>query len=113
MSDCPFCLIAAGHAPAEVVYRWPDALAIVPLNPATPGHLLVISRVHVDSATSDPVLAGLVAECAAELAVPPCNLIANCGAEASQTVPHLHWHIVPRRAGDGLKLPWTDQVVAA
>ena len=36
-----------------------------------------------------------------------CCLIVVCGAEATQTVPHLHIHIVPRRAGDRLTLPWT------
>jgi histidine triad (HIT) family protein len=43
---------------------------------------------------------------AAELATPPCNIITSAGTEATQTVFHLHVHIVPREAGDGLELPW-------
>jgi histidine triad (HIT) family protein len=44
---------------------------------------------------------------AAELATPPCNIITSAGSDATQTVFHLHLHVVPRRAGDGLALPWT------
>ncbi|WP_233534002.1 HIT family protein [Kitasatospora sp. SolWspMP-SS2h] len=43
---------------------------------------------------------------AAELASRPCNLIANAGPEAGATIGHLHLHVVPRRAGDGLVMPW-------
>jgi histidine triad (HIT) family protein len=39
----------------------------------------------------------------------PCNIITSVGAEATQTVFHLHLHVVPRRFGDGLALPWTGQ----
>lgn len=45
---------------------------------------------------------------AAELAVPPCNAISSAGAPATQTVFHLHIHVLPRSAADGLLLPWSD-----
>lgn len=111
---CVFCDIIAGEAPAELVYEWPVALAIVPLHPVTPGHLLVIPRPHVPDASVDPMLTGIVAAYAAQLASVwtkggDYNLIVNCGEDASQTVEHIHWHIVPRREGDGLTLPWTGQ----
>lgn len=106
---CVFCGIIAGVAPAVVVREWPDAVAIVPLDPVTPGHLLVVPRVHVVDATVDPEVTGVAMRRAAELAAPPCNLITSAGAAATQTVWHLHIHVVPRRVGDGLPLPWTPQ----
>ena len=108
--SCVFCEIVAGRAPATVVRRWPDAIAILPRSRGvTAGHTLVIPRVHVSDATVDPILTGAVAARAVELAEPACNIITSAGAAASQTVGHLHLHVVPRRDGDGLTLPWTPR----
>ena len=108
---CTFCRIAAGKAPAEIVQEWEDALAFVPLNPVTPGHVLVIPRTHVPDATTVPAVTATTMTAAVEVARQcyPCNLITSAGREASQTVFHLHIHVVPRRAGDGLALPWTPR----
>lgn len=109
---CVFCEIVAGTAPAAVVCKWSHAIAITPLNPVTEGHTLVIPRDHVTDAREDPMVTGLVAVCAAELAARmggDFNLIVNAGPAATQTVWHLHWHVVPRRSDDGLALPWTGQ----
>lgn len=106
---CPFCEIVAGRAPATIVREWWFGLAIVPLNPVVPGHLLVIPRRHVPDFAADPAVSSTIAGYAAEMAVPPCNVITSVGAEATQTVRHLHLHVVPRAAGDGLALPWTGQ----
>lgn len=108
-ADCVFCRIAAGTAAATVVAEWPDAIAIVPLGPVTPGHLLVIPRCHVADATTEPVVTASVMQRALEVAPWPFNLITSAGADATQTVFHLHVHVVPRRPGDGLTLPWTGQ----
>lgn len=108
MADaCVFCAIVAGDAPATVVRRWSDAIAIVPLGPVVDGHVLVIPTAHVRDALEDPEVTAAVARRAAEIAPHPCNLIANVGPEATQTVWHLHWHVVPRADGDGLALPWS------
>ncbi|MER8103855.1 HIT family protein [Kitasatospora sp. NPDC094016] len=111
---CVFCAIAAGLAPAEIVARWPDALAIVPLNPVTSGHLLVLPTRHVPDAAFDPAVTAVTMRRAAELAqgAGPANLITSIGTEATQTVPHLHIHLVPRRAYDGLLLPWNSSSAA-
>ena len=112
---CVFCDIVAGIAPATIVHRWPDtndrfdAVAIAPLNPVTVGHLLVIPARHVPDFTADPEVAATVMRYAAEIAEPPANVITSAGRDATQTVEHLHLHIVPRRYGDGLTLPWTGQ----
>lgn len=102
-----FCEIAGERAPAAVVRRWPDAIALVPLAPVVAGHLLVIPRRHVPDAAADPGVAAAVMRRAAELAVPPFNIITSAGPAATQTVFHLHLHLLPRTAGDGVVLPWT------
>jgi histidine triad (HIT) family protein len=111
MTGCVFCQIAAGEAPATVVREWPDAMAIVPINPVTDGHILVIPRGHVADVAEDPVVSGAVMARAAELAaqLPSANVITSMGSAATQTVFHLHLHVVPRSTGDGLPLPWTVQ----
>jgi histidine triad (HIT) family protein len=112
VDDCPFCArIAAG----EFDYSDRTAVAFEPLNPVTEGHLLVVPRKHVSDAGADPVTAGQAMEFAAMIAGPlefsdwHYNLITSAGSAATQTVRHLHIHLVPRREGDGLSLPWTGQ----
>lgn len=111
MSDCVFCDIIAGTAPATVVAANDAAIAIVPLNPVVDGHVIVMPRDHVDHAADDPFAAGEVMVLAASLAQDhrSANIITSIGAPATQTVYHLHLHVVPRREGDGLTLPWTGQ----
>jgi histidine triad (HIT) family protein len=108
--DCVFCAIVAGRAPATIVHRWPDALAIVPLKPVTPGHALIIPSAHVPDAAADPIVTAATAGRWAEYAARhggQMNLLSSVGPVATQTVFHLHLHFVPRRDGDGLVLPWT------
>jgi histidine triad (HIT) family protein len=110
-SNCPFCLrITAGEYDYEDRY----SVAFQPLNPVTPGHFLVVSRNHVGSAVSDPLQAGHAMRFAGilanEMELDAANFIASAGAAATQTVMHLHIHVVPRREDDGLHLPWTGQV---
>ena len=114
MSVCVFCEIVAGRQPAEWQYSWLDAVAFTPLHPVTPGHVLVVPRVHVENATLDPLITGMTFHRAAEWADrhSPCNLITSVGVAATQSVFHLHVHVVPRWHGDGLALPWTGQVKA-
>jgi len=112
MDDCPFCKrIAAGEYDDDV--RRFDAVAFEPLNPVTPGHLLVVPKTHAVSALGHPAIAADTMAAAVLVAqrrhVDQCNFITSAGEAATQTVPHLHIHIVPRRLGDGLYLPWTGQ----
>ncbi|NGN70289.1 HIT family protein [Streptomyces sp. A7024] len=115
MTACVFCSIAAGHTPAEIVREWPDALAIRPRSGGVnAGHLLVLPRTHVQDAGDNLEVTAAVMRRAAELLAehPAANLITSKGAEATQTVYHLHVHVVPRQADDGLPLPWTPQHAA-
>jgi len=70
---------------------------------------LVIPAVHVADVEVNPAVSALTMTAAAELAGehPACNVITSRGADATQKVFHLHIHVVPRRAGDGLALPWS------
>ena len=105
--ECPFCEIVAGRAPAEIFHQWDDALAIVPLNPVVDGHLLVIPKVHVADVGHDPEISAATMRRAAELAASQwCNIITSRGRVATQSVFHLHLHLVPRAENDGLALPW-------
>lgn len=110
-SNCIFCKIVGREAPAHITAEWPDAIAIVPLNPVTFGHTLVIPKRHVSDAVEDPHVTGAVMTRAAQLGRmwEQFNLITSIGPDATQTVFHLHVHIVPRRERDGLHLPWTGQ----
>ncbi|MFC8016280.1 HIT family protein [Streptomyces cinereoruber] len=109
--DCSFCRIIHDGAPATIVHEWSDALAIVPRRGGcTDGHLLVLPRGHVADFTTDPVVSATVQMRAAELAAQiggQWSYLTSCGPNAPQTVFHLHGHLVPRTAGDGLALPWT------
>jgi histidine triad (HIT) family protein len=110
MSDCPFCgRIGRGEYDHEDRYN----VAFEPLNPVTPGHLLVVTKAHTASARTSPTFAGRAVHFAAALAdrleLDDFNLITSAGAAATQSVPHLHVHVVPRLEGDGLALPWTGQ----
>lgn len=107
---CVFCEIITGRAPATIVRDWANALAIVPLEPVTPGHLLVIPKTHSADFTagSESLLWAMLgaAHLGRELGG-DANLITSKGPAATQTVHHLHLHFIPRHADDGLALPWT------
>ena len=104
---CAFC----DYSGPSYILLTPDAgvIAFAPLVPVTKGHLLVVPLRHVENATVDLEVTGRVMTEAARLAqqMGDCNLITSVGEAATQTVKHLHVHIVPRRIGDGLALPWT------
>ena len=108
---CVFCGIAAGDVAAETLYAWNDAIAIEPLRPVVAGHVLVLPRQHVADAVENPEVTAVVmrrvAQYLARMELGAANVITSIGAAATQTVMHLHVHIVPRWAGDGLMLPWS------
>lgn len=110
---CIFCAIAAGQAEASLVYDDETAVAFMDLNPVTPGHLLVVPRVHavgledLDRATSAHVWSvGHDLARALRRSTMRCegiNVLLCDGEVAFQTVFHFHLHVIPRFAGDG----WT------
>jgi histidine triad (HIT) family protein len=112
---CIFCKIAAGDLPARIVDEDERTIAFMDIAPATRGHALVIPRAHADDLLSIEAedlaavaLAGrrLAARMEERLDADGVNLINSCGAAAWQTVFHFHVHVIPRYAGDPLRLPW-------
>lgn len=116
MDSCDFCAIARGEDPSvEVVCEGDSWIAFFPLEPATPGHTLVIPKAHVSNLWAAPIQ--LVGELmtgvsrvgqAIESAINPegMNLITSAGKAAEQSVFHLHLHVVPRWARDGFGRIW-------
>jgi diadenosine tetraphosphate (Ap4A) HIT family hydrolase len=106
---CVFCKIAAGAAPASVIWEDDRFVAFLDIYPVAPGHALVMPRRHAPllgdlDADVGPLFA-LAARVAAALrrCGMPCddiNLLVNDGRAAGQTVPHAHVHVLPRRRGD-------------
>jgi len=109
LAGCVFCdRIRTG----DYEDRGRFVVSFEPLRPVTPGHRLFVHRLHTPDAAAQPWVTGAVFEAAAQFArggPVAFNLITSCGAAATQTVRHLHVHYVPRRADDGLPLPWTGQ----
>lgn len=110
MSDCVFCgRVKRGEYDGE------DAFAVTfrPLKPVGPGHRLFVPKAHVADALEDPMVTAMTVRFASEWAtrqgVEDCNLITSRGRAATQSVYHLHWHLLPRLAHDGYLLPWTEQ----
>lgn len=107
MSPCPFCRITAGDSPATILAESPEVIVFRPLDPAVFGHALVVPRRHVEDAAEDPDLTGLVFRHAAVyLGKRQGNILTSVGPLATQTVPHLHVHVIPRTPHDGLHEDW-------
>lgn len=109
MPDCPFCdRIEASEFDAHYMAGF-DCVVFEPLSPVTPGHRLVVPVHHVEHEDTDaPLAVGSAMEVASMIAqqLSSYNLITSCGRPATQSVPHIHVHVVPRRLNDGLALPW-------
>lgn len=114
-TSCPFCAIIMGEGWAREIYRDDHAVAFFPLRPATLGHTLVVPRRHIPDIWELPeadaaCLSRTVLRVATALraAVTPdgLNIIQSNGVAATQTVPHLHVHLVPRWAADVMGPIW-------
>ena len=110
MENCLFCKIIGGEIPSAKVYEDEMTYAFRDINPEAKVHVLVVSKKHVQSVSgagelTDQELAACLRTCAkvAELegiAQTGYRVITNCGPDACQTVPHMHFHVL-----GGEKLP--------
>ena len=103
MSDCLFCKIVAGDIPSTKVYEDETVLAFRDIAPQAPTHILVIPKAHISGVSEiNAENAALAAHCLEVAAIVAkqeglengFRLVSNCGADAGQTVPHLHFHIL-------------------
>lgn len=101
--DCLFCKIIAGDIPSTKVYEDDDMYAFRDINPEAPCHVLVIPKKHIASADEiNAENSGIVAKIYEK--IPEIarlggvkngyRVVTNCGADAGQTVHHLHFHIL-------------------
>lgn len=118
---CVFCQIVEGNLDADMVLDDGAVMAFLDRSPLFVGHVLVIPRVHVETIADAPaeLLAALFAQVQRIAAVLPevlgaeGSFVANNNV-VSQSVPHLHVHVVPRRRRDGLRgFFWPRQKYAA
>jgi histidine triad (HIT) family protein len=108
--SCVFCGIIAGSVPAAMVLDAPDVVGFLDVRPVFPGHVLLVPRLHVETLPDLPApLVGPFFEVVQRVAV---AVVSAMGAQGtfvainnvvSQSVPHLHVHVVPRTKGDGLR----------
>ena len=101
--SCIFCMIVEGKIPSKKAYEDDEILAFYDINPQAPVHILVIPKAHIPSvdgitAANSGVVAKIfekIPEVAASAGLTNgYRVISNCGPDACQTVPHLHFHIL-------------------
>ncbi|MBQ1037987.1 HIT family protein [Micromonospora sp. C81] len=110
MSGCVFCGIVAGEVPAFKVADTPDGVAFLDTRPVFKGHVLVVPRVHLVTLAElrSDLLPGYFAlvqrlAVAVETGLGAGGTFVAMNNKVSQSVPHLHTHVVPRTKGDGLR----------
>lgn len=117
MSDCLFCKIISKAVPSEIVYEDADVLAFLDINPVNPGHVLVMPKQHYEDFMALPeedcarlakVIKRVMKVMIQDLGYEGVNLFQNNKPAAGQVIPHLHFHIIPRKTGDGF-VHWHGQ----
>jgi histidine triad (HIT) family protein len=110
MAHCVFCQIIGTSIPAAIVFEEPETVAFLDYRPLFPGHCLLVPREHLETLVDiSPQLLAVLSQQARHLAIAMEKALGAQGAfialnnRISQSVPHLHFHIVPRTKGDGLK----------
>jgi len=110
MENCIFCKIIAGEIPSLRFYEDDAVVAFLDIQPANPGHALIVTKKHYPTMgeTPDAELGRLFAAAkkvglaaAAAVAAPGFNIIVNNGTVAGQIIPHVHVHAIPRFEDDG------------
>ena len=118
MSDCVFCKIVDKKIPSCLVAEDDNTMAFMDIMPARKGHVLVVPRRHSETMLDVPA-EDLVAmtrmvkrvSMAVQKAMEPAgfSVVQLNGAASGQTVFHIHFHVIPRRVGDGLAMKWSHE----
>ena len=113
--DCIFCKIAAGEILCAKICEDDLSIAFLDIGPLAEGHVLLIPKEHyqtVDEMPADATAAmlrrlpSLVRSVKAATGCEGVNVLQNNGAVAHQVVPHVHFHVIPRTAGDEFHFNW-------
>ena len=113
--DCLFCKIVSHEIPSERIAEDERTVSFMDINPGTRGHALVVPREHAtdlltvgpeDLAVTFLAAQRLATKAVEALGADGVNLLTSRGQAAWQTVFHFHVHVIPRYAGDPLRLPW-------
>lgn len=105
MMDCIFCKIAVGEIPSNKVYEDEQLLAFYDIEPKAPVHVLIIPKTHLagarDVTTQNSAevahIFATIPQIAEKLGVSDYRIVTNNGADAGQTVQHLHFHLLAGR----------------
>lgn len=105
MTDCLFCKIVAGEIPSNKIYEDELCFAFYDIDPQAPAHFLVIPKAHIASVaeigkTNSGVVAHIfevIAQLTRELGLESYRVVSNTGAQAGQSVSHLHFHVLSGR----------------
>ena len=103
--SCLFCAIAKGEIPSKKVYEDEQVYAFYDIDPKAPTHFLVIPKAHIPScgaidAGNSPVVAHcfeVISRVCREMGIDSFRVVSNCGEQAGQSVPHLHFHVLAGR----------------
>lgn len=115
MDDCVFCKMVVGEIPVTKIYEDPSVLAFLDIGPVSDGHTLVIPKQHYATVDQcDPevlaavgaVLGKIAGAVVKAMGAQGYNVLCNNGKVAGQVVEHVHFHIIPRTAGDGVFTQW-------
>lgn len=113
--QCVFCKIIAGEIPSTAVYEDDDFKAILDVNPAARGHVIIVPKKHAanifeledeEAAKVFPIAKKIATALKKTYGCDGVNVLQNNGEAAGQTVFHLHVHVVPRYYGDGVNIMW-------
>jgi len=111
--DCIFCKIANGKIPSKKIYENDNFFSIFDANPIVKGHSLVISKKHFENFLDMPNSLGTeLLDCIKNTSMKVIkennsegfNLVNNNSESAGQVVKHVHFHIIPRKKGDGISI---------
>ncbi len=115
MTDCVFCKIRDGQIPSFKIYEDSKTLAFMDINPLNPGHCLVMTKIHAPTISEVEVLdlqaaietvKRVAAAVKGAVQADGLNILQANGAAAFQSVPHFHFHVIPRFANDGKGFDW-------
>ncbi len=108
--DCLFCKIISKEIDSKIIYEDDKVIAFLDINPVNHGHTLVVPKKHAEQLLDLPdelaeatmkVIKKIMSALMAQAEVKGINVVQNNYAAAGQVVPHVHFHVIPRKAGDG------------